>query len=902
MKSKFAVVLPAYNEAAGLEALLWRIHRSLNGQDYWIIVVDDGSTDHTAAIARNLADRLPIRVVTHDPNRGYGAAIRTGLLEARQIADVIVTMDADDSHDPSLIPLMLDTLACGSDLIIASRFVPGGRMIGVPVHRTILSYGAAVVFDRLIRIPGVRDYTCGYRAYSGELVDRLVGEWGPEEFVTEPGFCVGVELLAKSDLVGASLAEVPLVLRYDRKRSDSKLQLRRTLVEYVGLVKRIRSEKPAVRESGPRRAGHWERAGSEVAASLAADVGAVLLSFLLSLLAYESLIGSGLLNRPPPDPLRYASLAVLYATTTVLTFWGFGLYKARSTVLILRHLETVAQALTVSIAFFFASLFFASGRHPSRFIVFGGLALSYPLVLLTRRVLSNWIRSRRVRNGQSKRILIYGAGDVGRLLMKKLLQVPRLGAEVVGFLDDGVPTGRSVRCRVSQMNRQEAEAKVLGSAGDLARVARETEATELCVAIPDIPSALLESLRVQTSALGIELGLVPRMGDYRPDQLRVEDLAAMPVLRFDRPRSSWLHDFAKRGVDLIGVLILIPFAIPLGLLTAAAVRLDGRPVLFRQTRIGQFGRPFTLFKFRTMHPRVAPYAESPEDDADPRLTRVGKIVRLAGLDELPQLINVLRGDMSLVGPRPEMPQVVADYGEVERTRLRVRPGLTGIWQLSPDRSRAIHENLEYDLYYLSRNTLTLDFLILGETVLFLFRALGKSAARSLKSVDADAVRRTVSYGLPGARSRRDMSDEPGPYVFVALDQRRRPDEPQSWSRYVPRVSGMIESCQVKLLAAPPNRSRFAELAPQNGGGDAGSKLEYVPYEAESIRELALDADCVVTDLGHVAEWAFGAGVPTFLIQNGEENLEIGTTAREGALTGIVRSALYGTGSNPPAMA
>ena len=147
-----------------------------------------------------------------------------------------------------------------------------------------------------------------------------------------------------------------------------------------------------------------------------------------------------------------------------------------------------------------------------------------------------------------------------------------------------------------------------------------------------------------------------------------------------------------------------------------------------------------------------------------------------------------------------------------------------------------------------------------------------------------------------------MSDEPGPYVFVALDQRRRPDEPQSWSRYVPRVSGMIESCQVKLLAAPPNRSRFAELAPQNGGGDAGSKLEYVPYEAESIRELALDADCVVTDLGHVAEWAFGAGVPTFLIQNGEENLEIGTTAREGALTGIVRSALYGTGSNPPAMA
>jgi hypothetical protein len=303
-----------------------------------------------------------------------------------------------------------------------------------------------------------------------------------------------------------------------------------------------------------------------------------------------------------------------------------------------------------------------------------------------------------------------------------------------------------------------------------------------------------------------------------------------------------------------------------------------------------------------MDARVAPYSDSPKDSSDPRLTPVGRIVRLAGLDELPQLYNVLKGEMSLVGPRPEMPHIVAGYNEAERTRLRARPGLTGIWQLSPDRSQAIHENLEYDLYYMSRDSIIIDLLVLGETFVFFARALGSSIVERTRALDpADAAKildpRSLPSRLLGAQ-RKDASQ----YIFVALDQRRRPDEPPSWSAYLPRFSRLESGYAVKLLAAPANQSRFAELTPSKDLSEDGSRLEFVPYESEYVHELARNADCVVTDLSHIAEWAFGAGVPTFLLRHDEDDLEIGPNSGDEGITAVVRSALGGTSPISPVMA
>lgn len=850
MKTEVAVVLPAYNEAAGLETLLWRIARALDEANYVIVVVDDGSTDGTAGIAEALTGRLPIRVIRHERNSGYGAAIRTGLLAARELADVTVTMDADDSHDPSLIPLMLYGVACGSDVVVASRFVPGGREVGVPVHRRILSHGAAFVFARLLRVNGIRDYTSGYRAYRSSYLDELIEVLGVDDFVQESGFTVGVELLLKSDRLGGRLAEVPLVLRYDRKRSDSKLRIGKTLADYADLLKRVRNEPLSrpVRAHDPASARSVLAHG--VGLTLVADLVAIFLAFAISFVAYWTIIRTGIVSSGYPVPLHYFSLASMLGVTTVVTFWRFGLYASHLSVLPLRHLQLVGEALTVSVAAFFAVLFLVNVDGSSRLLVVSAIAVAYPLLLLSRSAMTTWLRARRLRSSTVNRVLIYGAGETGRLLAKKILAAPRLGSEVVGFLDDHQPVGTVIGFRRPQPDGT-GGASVLGTRLDLVRVANETGADELYVAIPDLDAGRLKALRAETDALGLELGIVPRIGSLRPDQLRVDDLGAIPVLRLHREEPRLGYTLGKRMSDLAFVFLISPLVIPLGLLTAALVAVDGRPILFRQTRIGLKGRPFTVWKFRTMYANSDPYAESPVEESDPRITRIGRLVRTAGLDELPQLINVVRGEMSLVGPRPEMPQIVAEYDDLQRQRLSVPPGISGLWQLSHDRSQAIHDNLEYDLYYLRQQRLFFDFLILGETAIFVLRTL----ARSMSAV----ARRAWTEDT--IRLRRQAEDAAGEYVLLALDQRRRPDEPDSWTRCFPKVASLTRHCHVKLLVAEKNSARIHELLEANGGTVPADGLEYIRYsDRDEVNQLAGEAGVVVTDLDHLAEWAAKEGV------------------------------------------
>jgi lipopolysaccharide/colanic/teichoic acid biosynthesis glycosyltransferase len=154
---------------------------------------------------------------------------------------------------------------------------------------------------------------------------------------------------------------------------------------------------------------------------------------------------------------------------------------------------------------------------------------------------------------------------------------------------------------------------------------------------------------------------------------------------------------------------------PIGLLIAVLIRLDdGGPVWFTQKRVGKDGRIFMLYKFRTMRPDADRYAVHPNGD-DPRITRIGRILRKLSLDELPQILNVLKGDMRLVGPRPEMPFIVERYGERERARLAVAPGITGLWQVSPHRNDPIHEHLEYDLAYIAHRGPILDLALIIAT-------------------------------------------------------------------------------------------------------------------------------------------------------------------------------------------
>jgi dolichol-phosphate mannosyltransferase len=235
-----SIVLPAYNEVDDLPDLLDRIGRTMTpyGKCYQFVVVDDGSVDGTAEVAEAAGARLPVKVVRHRRNGGLGRALRTGLLTAMREGEFIVTMDADNSHDPELIPLMIERLELGHDLVVASRFQEGGQEVGVGLHRRALSHTASQILRRMFPLQGVRDYSSGYRAYRSELIQRLVDEYGEERFIEETGFACMLEALLKVGARKARMAEVPLVLRYDRKQGTSKMRIMGTVRRYGVLMRK----------------------------------------------------------------------------------------------------------------------------------------------------------------------------------------------------------------------------------------------------------------------------------------------------------------------------------------------------------------------------------------------------------------------------------------------------------------------------------------------------------------------------------------------------------------------------------------------------------------------------------------------------------------------------------------
>ncbi|MGH2405568.1 MAG: glycosyltransferase [bacterium] len=232
------VILPAFNEAAGLPRLLEAIERVDADRIWRVIVVDDGSTDGTGAVAHAHAGRLALTVLDHGTNRGLAAATRTGFEHAckHAAADaVIVTMDADHTHDPAQIPPMVEAISHGADIVIASRYRAGARQAGVPPHRALLSAGVGWLLRLRFGLAGVRDYSCGFRAYRAAVLQRALAAYG-ERLIESRGFVVMTESLVKIAPFGPHIVEVPLHLRYDRKVGPSKMPAGKTIAGYLRLV------------------------------------------------------------------------------------------------------------------------------------------------------------------------------------------------------------------------------------------------------------------------------------------------------------------------------------------------------------------------------------------------------------------------------------------------------------------------------------------------------------------------------------------------------------------------------------------------------------------------------------------------------------------------------------------
>ena len=238
------ITLPAYNEEAALPELLLRVKEAMeeNGFEYRVIVVNDGSTDDTASAVDALRGKLPVECIEHAQNRGLGEAVRTGLLYALERADdrdVIVTMDSDNTHTPGLIAGMVNGIREGNDVMIASRFRPGARVMGVPLYRSLLSRAASLLLRVTFPTPGVRDFTSGYRAYRAGVLRKAFDTYG-RDFVAETGFSCMVDILLKLRGIGAIMNERPLILRYDFKYGISKMHVVRTAGSTLALLARRR--------------------------------------------------------------------------------------------------------------------------------------------------------------------------------------------------------------------------------------------------------------------------------------------------------------------------------------------------------------------------------------------------------------------------------------------------------------------------------------------------------------------------------------------------------------------------------------------------------------------------------------------------------------------------------------
>ncbi|MBI5189485.1 MAG: glycosyltransferase family 2 protein [Nitrospirae bacterium] len=250
------IVLPIYNEASRLEGLIVKISKvlSTSGISYRIIAVNDGSSDSSADVLSKVSADLPVTVITHKMNRGLGETIRDGFeaaAEGSADGDVIVRLDADDTQDPSLIPQMYKKIQEGYDVVVASRYASGGEEVGLTFKRKFFSRAANLLMKVSFPVKGLWDYSCGYRAYRASIVKRAITVFG-NGFIELKGlgFTVTPEKLVKLIRLGARVAEVPLVLRYDLKESQSKMESYATIMGYVILISKNIGQKKIKGEGG----------------------------------------------------------------------------------------------------------------------------------------------------------------------------------------------------------------------------------------------------------------------------------------------------------------------------------------------------------------------------------------------------------------------------------------------------------------------------------------------------------------------------------------------------------------------------------------------------------------------------------------------------------------------------
>ncbi len=389
----------------------------------------------------------------------------------------------------------------------------------------------------------------------------------------------------------------------------------------------------------------------------------------------------------------------------IATCWWFGIYRSRRTHTAVDELSKLMRGAMLGLLVLSAVGFFFKELEFGRLVVLASAGLNLVFQGASRMVFHRLERNLRRSGSSDMRVLIVGTGVPAIRLLQKLQDHPEDGYRVVGLLDDALePPEKDV-----------AGIPVLGHIDDLRAIATLHEVEEIFIALPSLSHAHMLALVLECEDLGITFRVVTNLFEVLTAGTQLDLIDDLPLVRLGLERVHPLYEPCKRVFDLACAITGLVVAAPLLAWVALRLRQSGVSPWFVHERIGRDGRPFRLIKLRTLRDDVGPYEEAPRGADDARVTPYGAWLRATSIDELPQLWNVLRGEMSIVGPRPEMPFVVERYDEWQRRRLGVKPGITGLWQILGRKDLPMHENLQYDFYYIRNRSLALDASILLRT-------------------------------------------------------------------------------------------------------------------------------------------------------------------------------------------
>lgn len=415
------------------------------------------------------------------------------------------------------------------------------------------------------------------------------------------------------------------------------------------------------------------------------------------------------------------SLLLIVPVIWTGTFLIMSVYDPRKILKAIDEFQLVTIAIGVA-TLIFAGVLYLAFRDFSRWLLVTFVVVDFLFLLSWRFLVRLSNRVDRLPH-RTRRVLVVGAGKTGQQLAKMINEYRWAGLELAGYLDD-------------DDSKQSLTAPLLGSLAEVRDVVHQHQIDDVVIVLPQRAYGRVNQLAVNLHDLPIQVRVVPDYFSLALYRASVDDFSGVPMINLRDPALNNVQRFIKRIFDLAIATIFLFILTPIFVAVALLIKLDSAgPVFYRQARVGENGRLFYMYKFRTMVPEADQLLDQVTEinsqgqilfkrPGDPRVTRIGRLLRRGSLDEMPQLLNVLKGEMSLVGPRPELPWLVEKYEPWQRKRFAVPQGMTGWWQVNGRSDKPMHLHTEDDLYYVQNYSLWMDIYILIKTPWVVLRGKG----------------------------------------------------------------------------------------------------------------------------------------------------------------------------------